>query len=163
MYRTVRPFFYPDNSPPLTYLTSGLLHHRHLAIMSPSLYVVFCRPHYGNFQHWALQLESDESSIIFEVLGQHPEFERSVSYADAEDCEGFIRKLYVGVLGDSDIQRVRNAVESVPVDNETSEWDCQDYVLEILDRLEEDYVLEEDDEDYQAAREELKSKRGAII
>jgi hypothetical protein len=33
----------------------------------------------------------------------------------------------------SDPERVRNAAQSVPVDNETTEWDCQDYVLEILD------------------------------
>lgn len=52
---------------------------------------------------------------------------------------------------------------SIPVDNETSEWDCQDYVLEILDRLQEDYVLDEDDEDYQEARKELWSKRGPIV
>ncbi|KAL4860536.1 hypothetical protein BDV12DRAFT_204937 [Aspergillus spectabilis] len=131
--------------------------------MSPSLYVVFYRPRYGNYQHWALQLESDKSSLIFEVVGQHPNFERNVLYVEPERSGSFIRKLYVGVLSDSDIQRVKDAAKSVPVDNETSEWDCQDYVLEILDRLEEDYVLEEDDEDYQAARKELKSKRGAII
>lgn len=102
-------------------------------------------------------------SIVFQVTGQHPEFERNVYYEHPENIEGFIRKLYVGVLGDNDIQRVKDAVESIRVDNETSEWDCQDYVLEILDRLEEEYILEEDDEDYQAAREELKSKRGAIL
>jgi hypothetical protein len=29
--------------------------------------------------------------------------------------------------------------------------------------LQEDYVLDEEDEDYQEARKELRSKRGAII
>lgn len=58
---------------------------------------------------------------------------------------------------------VKEAAASIPVDNETIEWDCQDYVLEILDRLEEEYVLEKEDEDYQEAREELKNKRGGIL
>lgn len=58
---------------------------------------------------------------------------------------------------------MKDAANSIPVDNETSEWDCQDYVLEILDRLQEDYVLDEDDEDYQEARKELWSKRGPIV
>jgi hypothetical protein len=49
------------------------------------------------------------------------------------------------------------------VDNETTEWDCQDYVLEILDNLEEEFVLDSDDEDYIDARQTLKDKRGAIV
>lgn len=120
--------------------------------MIPRLYVVFCQPHYGNYQHWALQLKSHGESVVFQVVGQHP-----------ERVDGFIRKLYVGVLGDDDTQMVKEAAASIPVDNETIEWDCQDYVLEILDRLEEEYVLEKEDEDYQEAREELKNKRGGIL
>lgn len=131
--------------------------------MSPHLYVVFYRPRYGNYQHWALQLESDKDSIIFEVVGQHPKFERNVLEVKPERSGSFIRKLYVGALSDSDIERVKSAARQVPVDNETSEWDCQDYVLEILDRLQDDYVLDEDDEDYREARKELRTKRGAII
>lgn len=131
--------------------------------MSPHLYVVFYRPRYGNYQHWALQLENDEDSIIFEVVGQHPVFERNVSGIKPEKSLNFIKKLYVGVISEGDIPTVKSAVESVPVDNETTEWDCQDYVLEILDQLQDEYILDEDDEDYQEARKELRSKRGAIL
>lgn len=67
------------------------------------------------------------------------------------------------MLLQSDPERVRNAAQSVPVDNETTEWDCQDYVLEILDNLEEEFVLDSDDEDYIDARQTLKDKRGAIV
>lgn len=44
-----------------------------------------------------------------------------------------------------------------------TEWDCQDYVLEILDNLEEEFVLDRDDEDYIEARQILMDKRGAIV
>lgn len=58
---------------------------------------------------------------------------------------------------------MKQAAETVPVDNETVEWDCQDYVLDILDNLEEEFILDCDDEDYRAAREILREKRGAIL
>lgn len=36
------------------------------------------------------------------------------------------------MIHENDIERVKNAAQSMPIDNETTEWDCQDYVLEIL-------------------------------
>lgn len=54
-------------------------------------------------------------------------------------------------------------METVVVDNEMFEWDCQEYVLDMLDRLEEEYVLDCDDEDYRDAREILRDRRGAML
>ncbi|KAL4778235.1 hypothetical protein BJX76DRAFT_352770 [Aspergillus varians] len=131
--------------------------------MSPHLYIVFYRPCYGNYQHWALQLESNKDGIIFKVVGQHPKFERNILEVRPERSGSFVRKLYVSMLSNSNIKRVKSAARQVPVDNETSKWDCQDYVLEILDRLQDDYILDENNKDYQEARKELRTKRGAII
>lgn len=70
--------------------------------------------------------------------------------------------MYVGVIGKNDIDTVKQIVETVVVDNEVFEWDCQEYVLDMLDRLEE-YVLDCDDEDYRDAREILRDRRGAML
>ncbi|KAI3097502.1 hypothetical protein CBS147333_9312 [Penicillium roqueforti] len=129
----------------------------------PKLYVVFYRPRYGNYQHWALYVDDEDVPMIFEVVGQHPNFIRNVVKAKAEKSKSFLGKEYVGVIGKADIERIKNVASAIPVDNETVEWDCQDYVLEILDRLEDEFVLEEDDEDYREARSVLKEKRGAIV
>ncbi|KAI1971591.1 hypothetical protein LOZ53_004460 [Ophidiomyces ophidiicola] len=109
---------------------------------SPKLYVVFYRPRYGNYQHWALYLDADDQDVIFEV--------------------NFVGKVFVAVISKNDIPRVHDIVNITPVDNETVEWDCQEYVLDILDKLEDDFILEEEDEEYREPREELKEKRGAI-
>lgn len=37
---------------------------------------------------------------------------------------------------------VKQISETVAVDNKTFEWDCQEYVLDILDRLEEERIIE---------------------
>jgi hypothetical protein len=38
----------------------------------PKLHVVFYRPRYGNYQHWALYLQTGTEHVIFEVTGSHP-------------------------------------------------------------------------------------------
>lgn len=130
---------------------------------NPKLYVVFYRPRYGNYHHWALYVDDEDVQMIFEVIGQHPDFKRNVVNAKAEKSKSFLGKEYVGIISKADIERIKNVASTIPVDNETVEWDCQDYVLEILDKLEDEFVLEEDDEDYREARSILKEKRGAIF
>jgi hypothetical protein len=41
-----------------------------------------------------------------------------------------------------------------------TEWDCQDYVLKILDNLEEECVVDGDDKTYEKQKNKLKNKRG---
>ncbi|KMP10246.1 hypothetical protein CIRG_09927 [Coccidioides immitis RMSCC 2394] len=129
---------------------------------SPKLYVVFYRPRYGNFQHWALYLDADDQEVIFEVVGSHPNFRPNVVNSRPERSKNFIGKVLVAVLDKDDIRRVHEIVENVKVYNDTVEWDCQEYVLDILDSLEAEFIVEEDDEDYREARKELKEKRGAM-
>lgn len=131
--------------------------------MAPKLYVVFYLPRYGNYQHWALYIENGKQHLIFEVVGQHPTFKRNIVIADPKRSKSFLQQLFVAVIHDSDIETVEIAAQSVPVDNETVEWDCQDYVLEVLDKLVEEFVLDANDEEYIDAREILKERRGAIV
>lgn len=131
--------------------------------MTPKLFVAFYRPRYGNYQHWALYIESGQEHFIFEVIGQHPIFKRNVVMADPKRSRSLRQLLFVAMICDDDIERVKSAAQDVSVDNQTAEWDCQDYVLDILDKLEEDFVLDADDEEYIDAREMLKERRGAII
>lgn len=132
-------------------------------MVPPKLYVVFYRPRYGNYQHWGLYLDDEEESLIFEVTGEHPRFERNVVRARPERSRSFLQKLFVAVISKDDIEPIKYVAKTVPVDNETVEWDCQEYVLDLLDKLEDEFILEKDDEDYRDARETLMEKRGAIV
>lgn len=82
-------------------------------------------------------------------------------YARPDSSKSYLGNVYIGTLSPGDLKHVEKAVKETPVENETLEWDCQEYVLEILYKLEDDFVLDGEDEDYQAAREELSNKRGA--
>ncbi|KKK24673.1 hypothetical protein P175DRAFT_0498461 [Aspergillus ochraceoroseus IBT 24754] len=129
-------------------------------MQNPKLYVVFYRPQCGNYHSWAPYVDDEDALMIFEVVGQHPDFQRNVVNAKAEKSKSFLGKEYVAVISKADIEKIKEVASTVPVDNETVEWDCQDYVLEILDKLEDEFILEEYDEDYREARRVLREKKG---
>jgi hypothetical protein len=132
-------------------------------IVYPRLYVVFYRPLFGNYQHWALSVEYEEQKMIFEIVGEHPHFECNYLEVDPKSAKSYVGRQFVAVIRIADIEIIRKVAAEIALDNETTEWDCQDYVLEVLDQLESEYVLEEDDEEYIDARSILKGKRGAML
>lgn len=49
-------------------------------------------------------------------------------------------------------------MEIAEIDNETTEWNCQDYVLEALDMLYDECVIDEDDKNYKKGTKKAKEK-----
>ncbi|BCS25490.1 uncharacterized protein APUU_50201S [Aspergillus puulaauensis] len=129
----------------------------------PFLSVAIYRPRYGNFKHWALHLHTGSEDLVFEVDGEHPLFTKVTSTGKPTDNESFLESLHVGEIGIPDIPTVRRIVDEARVDNETLEWDCQEYVLEILEACEVEAVLEEEDPDYAEVKEILRRRRGPTL
>ncbi|KAL2802241.1 hypothetical protein BJX63DRAFT_120372 [Aspergillus granulosus] len=130
---------------------------------NPALFVAIYQPRYGNFQHWALHLHTDHEDFIFEVDGEHTSFTKASSSAKPTDSNTLIESLFVAEIGTPDVATVKQIVEEARVDNETLEWDCQEYVLEILETFEREAILEEDDLDYAEIKQVLKARRGPIL
>ncbi|RMD43444.1 hypothetical protein DV735_g1593, partial [Chaetothyriales sp. CBS 134920] len=129
----------------------------------PQLYVAFYRPRYGNYRHWSLYLQDGNKHTLYEVTGSHPNFRKNEVKANPQNSSSYLSKLFVASLSKSDVSLVNKAVEQVQVDNSTTEWDCQEYVIDIIEQLKDDLVLDEDDEDYKRARKDLRKMRGANV
>ncbi|KAE8147335.1 hypothetical protein BDV25DRAFT_160572 [Aspergillus avenaceus] len=129
----------------------------------PTLSVAIYHPRYGNYRHWALHLQTPTESLIFEVDGEHPSFTKVTSSGNPLESDTCIELLPVSDIGDCDVPTVKAVVGAARVDNETLEWDCQEYVLEILEELEEAAVLDERDRDYESVKEDLKARRGPML
>lgn len=134
-------------------------------MMQPELelYVAFYRPRQGNYSHWALYIDDEYDPVIFEVVGKLPQFERSIRHTRPENSARFLGKQFVGIILRSDVPDIWNIASSANVDNETMEWDCQDYVLEVLGLLADNYILDEQNEDFCEALDLLEWKRGPIL
>lgn len=131
--------------------------------MHPHLAVAFYRPRYGNFQHWALHLHTPAEDLVFEVDGEHPAFQKATSHGRPCHADGFIESLFVCEIGEPDIPTVKALIAQAIVDNETLEWDCQEYVLDILEACENEGILDDTNEDYLEVKQMLKDRRGPML
>ncbi|KAI9802928.1 MAG: hypothetical protein M1825_002159 [Sarcosagium campestre] len=101
----------------------------------------------GNYLHGALYLENGDEKSIYEVTGEHPDFRKNVMQADPAASRRHVRNILVATIETRDIQELVETIDKVHVDNETVEWNCQDYVLETLEALLDECIIDEDDED----------------
>lgn len=130
-----------------------------------TLYIQISRPHWGNYKHWALLLVPNSpknpnpnspnlQSTLYQLTNQHPSFVKSKTTAISKDPD-IIANILVASLRPSDISEVSKAFEEAPVDNETLEWTCQDFVLEMLEKLREWEVIDDGEvEVYEEGRNE---------
>lgn len=118
---------------------------------------------FGNYCHWALYVDDANNPLIFQVVGEHPFFKSEMIKARPEGSSQYVDRTFVGYIRQSDVKIISAAASRAFVDNDTVEWDCQDYVLDLLDILEEHLIVDLEDEEYQYARDELLDKRGGNI
>lgn len=112
----------------------------------------------GNYEHWALFLDEGSEKTIFEVIGEHPNFVIHVLKGNPKSSRRYKRDILVGVIEEQDIAEVKATIEKAKIDNETVEWNCQDFCVEALDELVEGCFIDENDEDYIRGRKAVVDK-----
>ena len=127
----------------------------------PKLYIAIYRPRQGNYLHWALYLENGNENIIYEVTGSHPIFQRNVLSAKPSSTVRHKKNILVATLRDQDVPHFKKHMETATVDNETTEWNCQDYVLDTLSELYDECIIDEDDKDYNKGKKAADAYWGA--
>ena len=73
------------------------------------------------------------------------------------------KSILVDDISANDVKELEKVISSAEFKNSVVHWNCQDYVLEILDKLAEECVVDEDEEEYNNARNKLKNNYDAMI
>ncbi|KAB8360949.1 hypothetical protein FH972_024681 [Carpinus fangiana] len=129
------------------------VHRRSLEAMSASLYILMYKAESANYDHWALMLQERDSRTIFEVEGEHPSFTRRSGIVGVVDAHRRTKKcVYIAAIREREIPEFRGIIQDLAIDNETLDWNCQDYVLEGLDEFVEAGIIDDDDTDYVETR-----------
>ena len=116
----------------------------------PKLFVAMYRPVTGNYEHWALYLDTKDK--IYEVTGTSPHFRRNVIPGKPTSTNRHKRSIFVHPIKLFDSTAFEKAVAAVRLENSISHWNCQDYVIEVLDKLEDECMIDGDDKAYIAAK-----------
>ncbi|KAF1826654.1 uncharacterized protein K489DRAFT_398903 [Dissoconium aciculare CBS 342.82] len=109
----------------------------------------------GVFKHWRLFLEgpSDEEKIIFHIMGSSMNFRYETRRCDARSAEDLIEMIPLCQVNTSKIGAIEAAAEAAVIHTEAPGYNCQDYILELMDELEAQGIINAKDNKY------MKSKR----
>ncbi|THZ71404.1 hypothetical protein D6C85_05313 [Aureobasidium pullulans] len=114
-----------------------------------ALFIAIYKPLGGNYYHWALHLQTPHP-LIFETSHETPE--------TSSRRDRLVESIHVGDINTVDVEQLKEKINIQHVDNETVEWNCQDYVLEALESLVEECIVDGDDEVYVDGVERAKEK-----
>ena len=129
----------------------------------PSLSVAMYKPVEGNHLHWVLHLEDASEHTIYEVLGEHLHYSTNIITGKKPDHTiRHRRSIFLYDINKQDLAEFRKTVSSVQPQNDVALWNCQDYVMDLLGRLEEECIIDEDDKSYTKAKKKVKTYFGPL-
>jgi hypothetical protein len=107
----------------------------------------------GVYKHWALFIDQAEAeATLLNVRGSDGRFRYETEKRDVRYDESLVELVYLCDVDVAKANTIRNIARTIPVHNDISGWNCQDYVLDLLDELEERKVIDGEDELYRMQR-----------
>lgn len=103
------------------------------------LRVAISKPLWGEYYHWSLDVydENQDTHWVVEALGEPYCFTASSDDYDPKSLPQWWKCIDISRLEHVEVEDLQGIIESVPIRNDLAYWNCQDYVIEILDALEE--------------------------
>ncbi|PGG95464.1 hypothetical protein GX51_08238 [Blastomyces parvus] len=114
-------------------------------------------------KHWSLFIDAAEMAekTIIHLLGARRKYFMEVrARSDANISNSLIELCSLCEIDASNVEAVKMIAQETPIRNEVSDYSCQDFILEVLDRLETSGAIP-DNADYQTMKRILKEKREA--
>ena len=89
-------------------------------------------------------------------------FTANIIIAKPTSTERHKRSIFVSDINTIDLDELEKAVGAVVPDNSVVRWSCQDYVMEVLEKFEEQCIVDADEEAYINAKKELMEHYGPL-
>jgi hypothetical protein len=114
----------------------------------------------SNYYHWAFHVFNKVTGThkLFETAGEQNQLDTQENDAPPERV---VKSIIVGYSPSDSLPTIRDAIRTVEVQNDVFSWDCQDYVIEIMDALEEASLLG-DMPKYDQVKAAIKRMRGSM-
>ncbi|KAK9642445.1 hypothetical protein HCH54_007879 [Aspergillus fumigatus] len=117
----------------------------------------------GVYKHWALFLDEPEADeTLLNARGSDGRFRYETEKRDVRHDQSLVELVYLCSVDVAKANMIRDIARSIPVHNEISGWNCQDYVLDLLDELEVRRVMGSEDEVYRMQRTFIAGKQEGL-
>lgn len=94
-------------------------------------------------------VDEQGNGTVFEARGLEKRRERVVTYlANPQRSQRFDEIHYIGEIHESDFNKVASVIRQIPIQNHVEDWNCQNYVIDIMNELERLSFLDQSDLQY---------------
>ncbi|KAK2801101.1 hypothetical protein FQN49_008917 [Arthroderma sp. PD_2] len=125
----------------------------------PLMVAIYDNP---GIKHWSLFIDAEDKpkKTIIHLLGARQRYFRDVrTPSDARISNSLIELCALCEIDAAKIEMIKNIAWNTPVRNEEADYSCQDFVFDILEKLEDENIIDADIGDYKTRKNALKAKR----
>ncbi|KAM5430995.1 hypothetical protein McanMca71_006585 [Microsporum canis] len=96
-------------------------------------------------------------------MGSSTRYRYEMRDSNARDSKTLVELIHLCDVDTSQFDAIKEAAETAIIHNEHSGYNCQDYVLELLDALEDRGCIDGNDTAYQERKETVKAKQEGLM
>ncbi|PWY80799.1 hypothetical protein BO94DRAFT_470732 [Aspergillus sclerotioniger CBS 115572] len=134
--------------------------------MSPTskLYVAIYNAE-GIYKHWNIFIDGPtaKEKIILQAMGSSTRYRFDESNYNARESPDLLLLVYLCHVQNSSFGAIRDAAREVVIHNEFPGYNCQDYVLELLDLLEKKGLVDGADEGYKCSKQMVVDEQEGLV
>lgn len=121
--------------------------------------------HDGEFyKHWGILIENPEGpeSILLQVMGSDGRLRYEPETKDIRTSSALVELVYLCDVDKTKIGSIETVARKVTVQSEIKGWNCQDYVLDLLDALENEAIVDKEDVGYQNQKNLVRGRQDGL-
>ncbi|KAJ5468089.1 hypothetical protein N7475_005841 [Penicillium sp. IBT 31633x] len=118
----------------------------------------------GVYRHWGLFIDApqDEDKILLQAAGSDSRFRYESEMKDSRNSEGLVELIPLCDVDLAEITCIKTIASQVTIHNDIRGWNCQDYVLDLLEALEKQQVVDSKDTTYQKQKRLVSSRQEGL-
>lgn len=118
----------------------------------------------GVYKHWSLFVDgpTNAEKTILHIMGSSTRYRFEMRNSDAKSSASLSELISLCDVPVSKVGAVKEAASKAPIHNEYAGYNCQDYVLDLLDDLEAKNIIDGKDAAYKKKKEVVKSKQEGL-
>lgn len=115
----------------------------------------------GVFKHWSLFVDgpSAEEKVIFHIMGSSQRYRHESRQSNARQSASLLEMVPLCRIETSKLSDIEAAAQNTVIHNEAPGYNCQDYVLELLDTMEEEGIIDGSDKKYRKNKNAVRGKQ----
>ncbi|OJD25359.1 hypothetical protein ACJ73_03272 [Blastomyces percursus] len=118
----------------------------------------------GVYKHWSLFVEgaTDSEKFILHVMGSSTRYRFEMRNSNARESKTLAELVYLCDVPASQVDIIKDAANNTVIHNEYPGYNCQDYVLELLDDLEARGIIDGNNATYANNKANVKEKQEGL-